>query len=354
MSKEQFREWNRQSSLSVGYKDGAGQRQVFSINQSELLAKILVILSQYSTALTNRQLYYQLVASAIIPNAQEIYKRVCTFLTDARYAGLIDWDAIEDRGRTPSKRPEWDNIAGLVKSACSSYRLPRWSGQEYYVELFCEKQAMEGILKPIADKYHIYFGVNKGYSSASTMYEQAKRLKSQWQEIQNGSITETTGQKRREIPIMEYSKPRKKLVVLYLGDHDPSGLDMVRDIEERIAEFIIGNETSYKRWLEDKLNGDSDAFAQIPLIVEQVALTTEQVGQYNPPPNPAKITDPRAKDYIKNFGDKSWELDALKPDVLVNLTEQAILKYLDVTRYNAVIKQEQKDIKKLVKMVKGV
>ena len=85
-----------------------------------------------------------------------------------------------------------------------------------------------------------------------------------------------------------------------------------------------------------------------------MALTTEQVGQYNPPPNPAKITDPRAKDYIKNFGDKSWELDALKPDVLVNLTEQAILKYLDVTRYNAVIKQEQKDIKKLVKMVKGV
>lgn len=326
MSREQFREWKPRAELSVKYKDGQGQVQLFQINQSGLLKKILEIIGQYTTALTNRQLYYQLVADTIIPNAQKIYKRICTFITDARYGGEIDWNAIEDRGRTPERHSQWNNIKELVESACHSYRLPRWDSQKYYVELFCEKQAMEGILQPIADKYHIYFGCNKGYSSASMMYELAKRLKKQLSD-------------------------NKKLVVLYLGDHDPSGLDMIRDIQERITEFIWSYEKEYFMSYSicyGQMEKD-EVFQVVP-----VALTTNQVKQYNPPPNPTKITDPRAKHYLAEFGNKSWELDALKPDVLTNLTEQSILKYLDIDKYNAVIKREKKEIKKLVKIVKNI
>jgi hypothetical protein len=301
---EQFREWNRRDILKIKFTDGTGNKQFWQTDQAGLLQKVVDIVQQYQKQgiiLTNRQLYYQLVASDFIPNADEIYKRICTFLTDGRYAGLIDWEAIEDRGRVPQKHPEWDSVAGLVRSAVYSYRLPRWQDQEYYAELYCEKQAMESVLKPIADRYHIFFGYNKGYSSASTMYDLAKRIKDK---IDDG----------------------KKAVILYLGDHDPSGLDMVRDVRERIAEFLTRGED----------------FTEPNFEVVQLALKMEQIKQYNPPPNPAKITDPRAKWYISKFGKTSWELDALRPEVLIQIAEQGIQRYLDAEKYNAWIVKEDK------------
>lgn len=306
---EQFRDWNRRDMLRIKYTDGTGSKQMWSTDQSGLLNKIIEIVVRYQKQgiiLTNRQLYYQLVASDFIPNADEIYKRICTFLTDARYAGLIDWEAIEDRGRVPQKHSEWTSVANLVKSAVYSYRLPRWKDQENYVELYCEKQAMESVLKPIANKYHIYFGYNKGYSSASTMYDLAQRVKTQ---IQNG----------------------KHVYILYLGDHDPSGLDMVRDVRERIHEFLT--------------MGDDPVEPDFEIV--QLALKMEQIQAYNPPPNPAKITDPRARWYISKYGKTSWELDALRPDVLIKIAEDGILKHLDVDKYNAWIEKEDEQKKAL-------
>jgi hypothetical protein len=223
---------------------------------------------------------------------------------------------------------------------------------------------MESVLKPITRKYHIYFGVNKGYSSASTMYDLAQRIE---EKLQKG----------------------KKAVILYLGDHDPSGLDMIRDVKDRIEEFLIGSESLQENYndmeyeeqeeVADKLRdeydyGDEDKlytkfedeeekrfdcakayvfdllkknFQVVPL-----ALNMTQIRQYNPPPNPAKITDPRAKWYIKTYGDKSWELDALEPKVLINLAEQGIQTYLDIDKYNAWIEREKKEKEALVKFGK--
>ena len=311
--KEQFRQWNFRKNIRIKYTDAAGQEGIWEKEQQVLLTEIIGIVENYiqqNFTLTNRQLYYQLVARGIIPNADKVYTRICTFITDARYAGLIDWEAIEDRGRTPSKHPEWDNIKSLIKSAIHSYRLPRWEDQEYYLELYCEKQAMESVLKPVADKYHIHFGVNKGYSSASTIYELAQRVKDK---IRDG----------------------KKAVILYLGDHDPSGLDMIRDIESRIEEFLTGG--------EDYVEISEDGFA-----VVQLALNMEQIKQYNPPPNPAKITDPRAKWYISYHGNKSWELDALEPKVLMQISEKGIKEYLDDERYISWIDREEDEKEALI------
>jgi len=291
--------------------------------QQSLLLTIQQVIQEYQQQgikLTNRQLYYQLVAKDLIPNAQEVYKRLCAFFTDARYGGEIDWDAIEDRGRTQERHAEWNNVKDLVDSAVASYRLPRWKDQDYYVELYCEKQAMESVLKPIADKYHLYFGCNKGYSSASAMYELGKRL------LENTGAEGDTDSGR-----YERTKEPKEAIILYLGDHDSSGLDMIRDITERIDEFFHMGETDYDR-----------EFTVVP-----VALTTEQVRQYNPPPNPAKMTDPRAKSYVNKYGNNSWELDALNPKILMHLTEEAIQNYLDVKKYNAVIEEEKEDTKAL-------
>lgn len=311
MSEEKFRDWNFKESLNIKYTDGSGIKNVWQKNQKELIEQITGIVDEYldqDIKLTSRQIYYQLVSKNIIPNADEIYKRICKFLTDGRYAGLIDWEAIEDRGRTPEKHSEWENIQHLIDSAIYSYRLPRWRDQDYYVGLYCEKEAMESVLKPVADKFHIYFGCNKGYSSASTMYELSQRIKG---EIKKG----------------------KEAIILYLGDHDPSGLDMVRDIKDRIEEFLTEGDESIEPNFE----------------VIQLALNLEQIKKYNPPPNPAKITDPRAKDYIRQFGNKSWELDALEPKLLIKIAEGGIINYLDVGKYSHWIEREQKEKEALIK-----
>ena len=312
--KEQFRNKKFRGNLKIKYSDAEGNKNYWEKDQAELLNQIESIVENYHDqriTLTNRQLYYQLVSRDIIPNAQEIYKRICTFLTDARYCGFIDWEAIEDRGRTPTKPSEWESIKNLISSATYSYRLPRWNDQDYYVELYCEKQAMENVLKPIAEKYHIYFGANKGYSSASTMYNLSQRIK---EKICDG----------------------KKAVILYLGDHDPSGLDMVRDINKRITEFLTGGDFGAEL--------DEDDFKVVPL-----ALTMQQIKKYNPPPNPAKITDPRAKWYLAEIGNKSWELDALEPKVLSKIAEKGILEFIDLGKYQEWIDREKREKEALEK-----
>jgi hypothetical protein len=256
--------------------------------------------------LTLRQLYYQMVARGFIPNHDKVYDKLSVLLTDARYNGLIDWEAIEDRVRVPKMHAEWDNVLGLIKSAKYSYRLPRWADQPYYIELFTEKDALSSVLQPIADDWHIHFCVNRGYSSASAMYDLGKRIK-------------------------ERVEAGKRCIILYLGDHDPSGLDMLRDITERNTEFLTkGRDYTYP------------AFEVVP-----IALTTAQVRQYSPPPNPAKLTDPRAVWYIAKYGDKSWEVDALRPEVMIKLVNETIAKYVDMPKLRAVKQKEQQDIKSI-------
>ena len=296
------------ATISIKYIHANGSKAVWEVGQQDLTDMIVAVVDLYaaqSLKLTARQLFYQLVSKEWIPNAHAVYKRLCDFLKDLRYAGIVDWDAVEDRGRIPQRPGEWDNIKDIIDSALEAYRLPRWSDQDYYVELYCEKMAMEGILLPTAQKYHVYFGSNKGYSSASAMFETAKRFDKQ---IYAGKMG----------------------VLLYLGDHDPSGLDMVRDIQDRVCEFL-GLEAE-----------DNDYFN-----VEQIALNQEQIKKYKPPHNAARIKDPRAGWYSKQFGKKSWELDALEPKVLVDIAERGILKYLDTDKYNAWVKRETLEKKKL-------
>lgn len=282
----------------------------------ELLNHIDVIIKEYqrqNIKLTLRQLYYQLVARDIIPNVVKEYQKLSCLLTDARYNGDVDWEAIEDRIRVPDIPSEWDNVLDLIRSAKASYRLPRWKDQDYYIELFTEKDALSSILSPIAIKFHISFCVNRGYTSASAIYDLSKR-------------------------IIEKIEEGKKIIVLYLGDHDPSGLDMVRDIRDRLTELLEEGDKSYSfdEWVE----------------VIPVALTQEQIRKYNPPPNPAKITDPRVKGYISEFGKTSWEVDALRPEIMIKIVEGAVINFLDFDKYKKVMEQEKKDMDNLEKFAK--
>ena len=323
---ERFRDWNPRGKLRIKYVDSNGMQGIWETDQQVLLSKIVEVVRSYKAQgqkLTNRQLYYQLVTENIIPNAEATYKRICTFITDARYGGRIDWDDIVDRARNPSKHSEWDSVKDLIKSAVAAYRLPRWSDQDNYVELYCEKQALEGVFQPVADQFHIYFGANKGYCGASTVYDIAKRIKEQ---IEAG----------------------KKCIILYFGDHDSSGLDMIRDIRDRITEFLTKgeDETYYKINSDDEVVVDEDNIEDYFEIIP-LALNMAQIKQFNPPPNPAKMSDPRAAWYIKTYGKQSWELDALKPNVLIDLATQGIMRYLNADKYNRWVQLEKTQKQKL-------
>jgi len=271
----------------------------FNTKSRILLQQCLSILNEYEQKgikVTLRQLYYQLVARGIIPNLDKSYKKISGLLTDARYCAFVDWDAIEDRIRIPYRHSQFNDVLDLVESAKYSYRLDRWNDQDYYVEFFTEKDALSSVLQPICDEWHIYLNVNRGYSSATAYYDVSKRFLEQDQ---------------------------KKCIALYFGDHDPSGLDMIRDIRERLIEFGC------------------------ILEVNPIALTMNQVKKYNPPPNYAKLTDPRAKWYVSNFGRKSWEVDALPPEVMIDLVNSKIREYVDIQKMNMVKKQEKEDMKQL-------
>ena len=269
-----------------------------------LLEKITNVLEDYEDKgyrLTLRQLYYQLVSRDIIPNLQREYQKLSRVMTDARMAGIVDWDIIEDRIRIPKKPNEFKNIPDLVDAAIRSYRLDRWQNQKNYVEVWVEKDALSGVLQPLTKKYHVHLLVNRGYSSASAMHDSALRF----QESND-----------------------KNCVILYLGDHDPSGEDMVRDIEDRLDDFGCDVE------------------------IKKIALTKKQIEQFQLPPNPAKMSDPRSDEYVTKHGNYSWELDALTPETLNELLVTNIENLLDMDEYKAVIKREEEEKVKLVQLSK--
>lgn len=271
----------------------------FQTESIERIAKMNTILAEYKARVSVRQLYYRLVACGAIPNVPREYNRVQSLVTDARYAGLIDWDAIEDRNREPLKTKDWRSGRAGLDELVQQFRMDRWSGQPFYVELWVEKAALSGVLWPIAADYHITLMVNRGYSSASAMKESAERIQ---HHIRSSSV----------------NPHGRRPTILYLGDHDPSGEDMVRDIRTRLLEFGC---PGY-------------------LDVRKVALTSEQIKEHKPPPNPVKLNDSRAQDYIAKHGVHSWEVDALPPNVLDLLVRTAINAYVDKPLMKAAIVRE--------------
>jgi len=276
----------------------------------ELINKIIEEYAEEGYKLTLRQLYYQLVSRDIIANRVQEYAKLSTLLVKARMAGVVDWDAIEDRLRRPFL-PYWvTDVEDAIQDTVRQYRLDRQEGQEVYIELWVEKDALSGVLKRITSKYHINLMVNRGYSSLSAMYDAFNR----------------------------FMHVGKKTLILYLGDHDPSGLDMVRDIRERLQEFGM---THYDQEDFEEAYGEGD------FTIKHIGLTKEQIEQYNPPPNPAKLTDPRAKAYIREHGPTSWEVDALNPQVLHELVSSNVEDMINMDLFDEKIIQEEKDKKTL-------
>lgn len=244
--------------------------------------------------LTLRQLYYQFVSRDIVPNTQKSYKNLGSIMNDARLAGLIDWDAIVDRTRELRSLSHWDTPNDIIDTCAKQFNIDLWATQKYRPEVWIEKDALVGVFERVCQELDVPLFSCRGYTSQSEMWSAAQRM-------------------------LGYRRQKQTPVVFHFGDHDPSGKDMSRDIQDRIALFI-GNQLEFER----------------------LALNMEQVEQYEPPANPAKIADSRAKAYIAEFGDESWELDALEPAVLAALVRQAIEGIVDRNAMKSATKEQSR------------
>jgi hypothetical protein len=269
----------------------------------DLIEKANQIIAEYTAqefVLTLRQLYYQMVARDILANKVQSYKRLGSIINDARYAGLVDWAALEDRTRNVTGSNHWDSPASIVESAAQSFALDKWEGQKYRPELWVEKEALAGIVQRAALDNDLSYLSCRGYMSASEMYEAAKRIRA----------------RRRK---------GQETAIVYLGDHDPSGLDMSEgDIPKRFEVFLR-------------------KYGQDLVLINRVALNWDQIEEHQPPPNPAKESDSRFAAYQEQFGDESWELDALEPALLLSVIQAAIDEVKDQALYDELKEREDEE-----------
>jgi hypothetical protein len=251
--------------------------------------------------LTLRQLYYQFVSRDLIPNTQKSYSRLGDIISNARLNGNIDWETIKDRTRNVHSNIHFNNPSNAIYNVSNWYSIDTRADQENYIECWVEKEALVGVVERACEELDIPFFACRGYVSQTAMYEAYKRFH------------------------RKHNK-HNRIILLHLGDHDPSGIDMTRDITERLI-------NTFGVYIE----------------VKRIALNMEQIEEFQPPPNPAKLTDSRVGGYIKRFGRQSWELDALDPNTITNLIRQYANLFTDQAKRNKLIslqKEQQNLIKK--------
>jgi hypothetical protein len=239
-------------------------------------ASLDLIEAMYATAesaqpITGRGIGYKLFARGMIPSMEKSeMQKVYRLLRLAREQGMIPWEWLVDETRELERRPSWDDPADFVHTVGRAYRRDFWLHQPINVQLWSEKGTVRGVLGPVLDKYGVGFFPVHGFNSSTKIHDVAE----------------------------DNDRPLK---VLYVGDYDPSGMCMSEhDIPRRLAEY----------------SGDH-------VVLKRIALTRQH---HNLPSFPAsdKKKDPRYPWFVRNFGKRCWELDAMDPNDLRALVEKGI------------------------------
>ena len=273
-----------------------------------LLDKIQEIIKEYTDnnlVLTCRQLHYQLVSRNITANTDKDYKALTRLISNARMAGMIDWKAIVDRNRDSYTPYYEDNVPDSIERTLRQYRLNRMRNQDVYIEVMIEKMAIYEIVAEITRYYSITLTGDKGNCSKTILYDISKRL----------LTAQANG---------------KKCIILYIGDHDPSGLMMIDSIIESLSLMGV-----------------------IDFEFRPIALTHDQAQKYNLPCNDAKATDNNYKKYEALYGKHSWECDALPTKVLQDILENEIRTSIDLWKFWEVLDQEEADKEKLKQIIES-
>ncbi|RLI02000.1 hypothetical protein DRO31_05155 [Candidatus Bathyarchaeota archaeon] len=270
-----------------------------SPSYEQVVEAALEVFEQYDTAITLRQLYYRFVARLLIPNTINSYKRLSRIMVKAREQGDVPSNCLEDRSRRILGRGDtgYDSAEEYLKNKLSGlqdswkgFTMPMWEEQPVYLLISLEKDALSRLVSRVGNRYSVRTFPTRGYPSYSYVQTMANYMQ-----------TRLGG---------------KPTIVLYFGDFDPSGVDIERDLEDRLGRY---GATEYK--------------------VKRIALTADQIKQYNLPPMPVKRSDARAEGFMAEHGDKSVELDALDPNLLQDTVEKAILDNISVRKWNARVRK---------------
>lgn len=286
--------------VTVEYDDGTSH--TFDTKKEMLISVGHSILAGSDEPMTLRQLYYRFVALDLIENKQSQYQYLGEAIKEARIQGVIPWDWIEDRTRNVdggdqdlvSPEARFKGNLEWFKKTPDRYELPRWMGQDHYVEVWVEKEALAGVFANVCDDLNVVSFPNRGYTSITMLKEAAERLQG------------------------EYRPGGAPPTIIYFGDFDPSGQDIERNIREKLRETF-----------------------GVPVQVEREALTREQIDAYELPPQPAKRTDARYDQFVEEHGDLAVELDALPPDDLREMIRESVDRYFDDDHYRQEILPEQ-------------
>lgn len=247
---------------------------------------------------TLRQLYYQMVAANHIANSYRSYKNFGELVGDGRLHGIIAWDAIQDRNREIHTVHCNEDPSTALDGIEWTMVVDAWARQPAYIETWVEKDAQVEIVGRAADRLRVPYMACKGYLSLTHGYAAGKRYA---EAIERG----------------------QHCVLLYLGDHDPSGMNMANVNLEKLEMFSRAED----------LGGTIE--------LRRLALNMDQIRRYNPPPQPAKDSDSRAAKYKEEHGNQSWELDALHPSIVDQLITDAIKEYRDDALWNAAMDDEK-------------
>jgi hypothetical protein len=274
----------------------------------EVVKAALEVFDQYDTALTLRQLYYRLVSRHLFPNTINSYKRLSRLMVKARESRDVPVNCLEDRSRRILGRGDTGyfsaeeflkkRIASLRESY-KEFRMPMWEDQPNYILVSLEKDALSRLVSDIANQYSVRTFPTRGYPS----FTYVQRMASYMRNRLGGKPT----------------------VVLYFGDFDPSGVDIERDLSERLGKYKAGDFT-----------------------VRRIALTDEQIIKYDLPPMPVKVSDARSEGFLEAYGNKSVELDALDPNTLKFMVAQSIASHINLDSW----KKKEDEIEKLKLWIK--
>ncbi len=252
-----------------------------------LRAAIAAVAGEYAR-LSVRQLYYQLVARGVIEKTEAAYKRVCDVSAQMRLDGSLDYRQIVDGHRSRRIVDAHDGLTAALTDTKDFYRRNYWRDQPRTVEVWCEKDALSGVIAPVCDEYGVTYVATRGFPSITLRYESAMALR-------------------------QAGKPAH---IYYFGDHDASGWGISANLEQELRAH--GAEVT----------------------VYRVALEPAQIRQYTLPTRPGKWSDSRHARFAATYGDACVELDALPPAVLTDLVERVIVQEIEWEQWDRMARVE--------------
>lgn len=259
------------------------------------LIKAMYTAAESAQPITGRGVGYKLFTDGMILSMDRApMQRVYRLLKEARERDMIPWEWIVDETRELERRASWDDPAAYVRTVSRAYRRDFWNQQPVRVEVWSEKGTVRGVLAPILDECGVGFRVMHGFGSATAVHDVAAQ------------------------------DDKQPLIILYVGDFDPSGMYMSEvDIPQRL----------------EKYGGDH-------VEVKRIALRRNKLMTSLPSfPASDKKQDPRYNWFVSNFAERCWELDALDPNKLRTLVKNAILKEIEPIAWQrcAVVEKAERD-----------